>query len=60
MRTLVIATLAVATGVTHFAGRVYHILWQPEWTEAQAIVELWWVWALADSSQSPRLWLAAH
>jgi hypothetical protein len=27
------------------AGRVYQMSWHPEWTETEAMLSLWWVWA---------------
>lgn len=26
------------------AGRLYHLRVHPEWTEAEAMINLWWVW----------------
>lgn len=39
---------ACLAGVLGIIGcRVYQIVWHPEWTEAQAIRELWTVYAIA-------------
>ena len=32
---------------TVVAGRVYHVVYRPEWTEAQALVASWPVWLVA-------------
>jgi integral membrane sensor domain MASE1 len=42
-------TLAGAAAAIAIVGRTYHIVWHPEWTEPQALTELWMVWTLTVS-----------
>lgn len=40
---IVLAAGAVAVAI---AARLYHAVWHPEWTEAQVLRELAWMWGV--------------
>jgi hypothetical protein len=44
MRTKISAALAVVVLLLVMGGRVYQFVAHPEWTEAQALIELWWLY----------------